>query len=629
MADMTLQAFAGASGEWLVAQDVRPAGGAALDQVLIASGAATLLTAALLVLGYGHRTGRTQVLAKLADVVARHRPLRGLPPWAALPMVVAFGSLLMALLGMYWDISLHIDEGRDEGPLANIAHYPIMFGLFGIFTAGMLAMVLPKGERPAAGVRITRDWYAPVGGVLLAGAGFYALLGFPLDDVWHRIFGQDVTLWGPTHLMLIGGAGLSLVAMRLLEREGRLATESGHGRAPNPATRFVRGVMVMGGLLIGLSVFQAEWDFGVPQFRMVHQPFMIAVAAGCALVAARVWLGRGAALLAAGFYLLVRGGVTVIVGPLLGELFASVPLYVVEALCVEVAALVLVRRPLALGAVSGLLIGSVGFAGEYAWTQVAFRLPWTSDIVVEGLAMALAGGVAGGLLGALLARALRGELPRPAVSRTLFGGALVVITLAVTNGLAGTAPADVRVTFALQDVHGGPNDRTAQALVRVDPDIFAPDPAWLTITTWQGGDLAVDRLQPIGNGTYRTTQPMALHGQGKTMIRMHAGRAMLAAPVYMPADPAIGLPEVPATQQFTRVAQPEWQVLQRETKPGIPAWLWIGCSLVVLACSIALVLSLGWGAQRVSRAVAGETPSSRDEGAGSRPISGGVEPAGA
>ena len=52
------------------------------------------------------------------------------------------------------------------------------------------------------------------------GAGAYALLGFPLDDVWHRLFGQDVTLWGPTHLMLIGGAGLSLIGMALLHEEG-------------------------------------------------------------------------------------------------------------------------------------------------------------------------------------------------------------------------------------------------------------------------------------------------------------------------------------------------------------------------------------------------------------------------
>ena len=55
----------------------------------------------------------------------------------------------------------------------------------------------------------------------MAGCGLYALIGFPLDDIWHRIFGQDVTLWGPTHLMLIGGAGFSLIAVLYLEYEGR------------------------------------------------------------------------------------------------------------------------------------------------------------------------------------------------------------------------------------------------------------------------------------------------------------------------------------------------------------------------------------------------------------------------
>ena len=47
-----------------------------------------------------------------------------------------------------------------------------------------------------------------------------ALAGFPLDDVWHRIFGQDVTLWGPTHLLLFGGASLSTLGAMILLMEG-------------------------------------------------------------------------------------------------------------------------------------------------------------------------------------------------------------------------------------------------------------------------------------------------------------------------------------------------------------------------------------------------------------------------
>ena len=35
-------------------------------------------------------------------------------------------------------------DGRDPGPLANPAHYLILFGLFGIFIAGLIAMALPE-----------------------------------------------------------------------------------------------------------------------------------------------------------------------------------------------------------------------------------------------------------------------------------------------------------------------------------------------------------------------------------------------------------------------------------------------------------------------------------------------------
>ena len=208
-----------------------PAGGAALDQVVIATGAALVLSAAISWLGMGHRSGKVPYLGRAADRAER---ISGLPGWAALPAALALASLLVALLGMYWDISLHIDVGRDPGPLANPAHYLILAGLFGIFSAGYFAICLPK-ERPGpAAVHIAGDWYAPVGGVLIAACGAFALIGFPLDDIWHRLFGQDVTLWGPTHLMLIGGAAMTLIGQAVLVVEGM---SSG---SPRPAPQRAR-----------------------------------------------------------------------------------------------------------------------------------------------------------------------------------------------------------------------------------------------------------------------------------------------------------------------------------------------------------------------------------------------------
>ncbi len=576
----------------------KAAGGAALDQIAIATGGAAVLTAALLLGGWAHRTGRTQVLATAAAFFERAKPTRGLPGWVGLPTYAAMVSLITALLGMYWDISLHISQGRDEGPLANIAHYPILIGLFGIFASGVLAMVLPLGrEKPGpAAVRITKDWYAPVGGVLLAGAGFYALLGFPLDDAWHRVFGQDVTLWGPTHLMLIGGAGLSLVALAVLDREGRLARQGSTGQTSG--RQFLYRGMMMGGFLIGLSVFQAEWDFGVPQFRMVHQPYLIAAAAACALVVARLWVGRYGALFAVGFYLLVRGGVAVVVGPALGELFATVPFYLGEAVIIELLAVVLARHVLAFGVVAGVLVGTVGYAVQYAWSQVAFPLPWTPDMLGEGLLSALLGGVGGGLAGALMVLGLWGRLPRPAVSRSLLATSLVLVAVAVGNALVHTVPQGANAAVTLGPVRDG----MAESLtVRMDPPSTVDDPTWFTVTAWQGGDLHVDRLVPAGDGSWRTTEPVPVSGDWKTLLRVHEGRSMGGVEIYLPADPALNASLVPADPSFIRPVIPEHEILQRELEPGVPVWLFTVGSVVVLGLTLALVLSLAWGVGRTAR----------------------------
>src|SRR5688500_19944972 len=65
------------------------------------------------------------------------------PPPTLFPYTTLFRSLT-AVLGMYWDISLHIDNGRDDGPLANPAHFLILIGLYGVLLAGVLSAALAK-----------------------------------------------------------------------------------------------------------------------------------------------------------------------------------------------------------------------------------------------------------------------------------------------------------------------------------------------------------------------------------------------------------------------------------------------------------------------------------------------------
>ncbi|EUA41481.1 hypothetical protein I552_0010 [Mycobacterium xenopi 3993] len=47
------------------------------------------------------------------------------------PAVLVFTtSIICALFGFIWDVSWHIGNGRDPGPLANPAHYFIVVAAF-------------------------------------------------------------------------------------------------------------------------------------------------------------------------------------------------------------------------------------------------------------------------------------------------------------------------------------------------------------------------------------------------------------------------------------------------------------------------------------------------------------------
>jgi hypothetical protein len=584
-----------------------PAKGASVHDLLIGAAVGAVLTVAVLYVASGHRAGRIKWLGRLAGFSER---VSGLPGWCALPSAIVGSSLCIAVFGFYWDVAKHIDTGRDPSPFGTPAHYPILIGLGGIALGGVVAVVLGAPKSVPTSLRITRDWYAPLGGVLTLLCGGFALLGFPLDDVWHRLFGQDVTLWGPTHLMLIGGAGMTLIGQAVLLQEGVRARPPRPGRSPRGMLarhEMLRQVALMGGLLVGLSTFQAEFDFGVPQFRAVLQPAMIALAAGVALVAARVWIGRGGALGAALFFLALRGFVALLVGPVLGETTPSLPLYLGEALLVEAAAVLLVRRDRVMfGAVAGFLAGTVGFASEWAWTHVAFRLPWEEALLPEGLVVAAVAGTAAGVLGALIGLALRAELPRPVPTRALAAVASLALIAALVDGLYETAPPSVNTAMTVTPADG-PGE-PVNVGVRLDPPDAAADATWFQVTAWQGDGLVVNRLVSDGADGWRTTQPIPVDGDWKVQLRLQTGRAVMGAPIRLPADPAIPADEVPAAPSAERPMAPDRTLLQRERKGDVPGWLWGGASAIVLALALVFLGALAWGLGRVARTAKPSSP---------------------
>ncbi len=587
-----------------------PARGAGLNQVIGLSVAALAIAAALLWLGYAHRNHRIQWLTRFADKMGEkfHRP-----NWVALPVLIFTTSIICALFGFIWDVSWHIGNGRDPGPLANPAHYFIIIGLFGIFLGGMTAIVLPFDKPGPAAVRITRNWYAPVGGVQMAGCGMYAMIGFPLDDIWHRIFGQDVTLWGPTHLMMIGGAGFSLFAVLMLEREGE--AHEGADVYHGAFIKFLR-YLSFGGMFIGLSVYQIEYDFGVEQFRLALQPMMIAAAAALAAVAARITMGRGAAVIAAVFAIALRGAVALLVGPILGAPINWFPLYLGPALMVELVALTpLFKRPIAFGAVSGLAVGTVGLWLESLWIGTVYHYPWPMSMWGEALAMAVPVAILTGTCGALFGMVLTGRrLPGRATGIAVVAATVAVIGGAVANGLHIVVPRQDNATVTLTDLPSPPGQRMVSADVRLTPaDMVSRHPEWLTILSWQGRmendrGLVIDRLQKVGPGHYRSTQPVPVWGSWKTLLRVQDGYTMTAVPIWEPADDAIPAPEVPALASFNRPFVQEVTILQRERDQSAPAWLFTAGSIVVLFLTLMVIAGLTWGAGRLNNAVTEPEP---------------------
>lgn len=579
-------------------------GGAALGEVIGMSVAGLVVGVALVWVGYLHRARKITWLNTLAEWAGRKFKR---PPWVALPMALFIATLICALFGFIWDVSLHIGNGRDSGPLANPAHYFILFGLFLLFVAGCMACVLPYEKPGASAVRITRNWYVPVGGLLMAGCGLYALLGFPLDDIWHRIFGQDVTLWGPTHLMMIGGAGFSTLSAIMLNHEGLKAMGDD---APTGGV-FIKFVQYLGfgGILVGLSVYQIEFDFGVAQFRQVFEPMLIAAAASFGLVAARLMLGRGAAIIAALLAIALRGGVAFLVGPVFGAPINWFALYLGPAIVVELIGLTpLVKRPIVFGLVSGLGVATIGLWLESLWIGAVYHYAWPTSMWPEALAMAIPVAILVGGCGAMFGQVVSDQrLPHRAVGIGLVVLAVLAIGGATANGLRYSVPESASATIALTDAPAEGDQRMATADVQITPaNLVSDDPNWVSVLGWQGGvandrGIFVDRLERVGPGHYRSTQPMPVSGSWKTLLRVHDGRTLAAVPIYLAGDPGIGAAEVPAEASTTRPFVAEITILQRERSPETPEVLWlIGC-LVVLGCTLILIAGLTWGAGRINR----------------------------
>jgi hypothetical protein len=164
--------------------------------------------------------------------VSRHSPLahRRVALWGAL------AAKILGAWGLVWDIQWHMTIGRDS---FWIAPHLMIYGSVVVGMAlgwGVLAYEWWRGIPSTRGFRL-----AALGLVLV-------VLAAPIDDLWHRLFGLDVTLWSPPHLLALFGSAVSTLGCLLI------AVETYQLRSPVGRTALVlAGAVLYGGVRVSLD----------------------------------------------------------------------------------------------------------------------------------------------------------------------------------------------------------------------------------------------------------------------------------------------------------------------------------------------------------------------------------------
>ncbi|MGH9156693.1 MAG: hypothetical protein ACRD1K_12850, partial [Acidimicrobiales bacterium] len=469
----------------------------------------------------------------------------GYPGWSMAGALSGLAMLGTAAMGLYWDVAWHIDLGRDR-ELFTPSHVMILIGLGGLIFAAFITAVFATNDEADVGMRIGSA-RIPWSAVSLGALGIGGLAAFPFDVLWHEAYGIDITLWSPSHLMLVGGGGLATVSLWLMMAEARRHAE------PTWIGKGIEGFIV-GTVLVGVSAFQGEFDFGVPQFQVLYWPLLVVIAAGLTLVTARIGLGRGGALAAVAGFLVVRGIIAVLVGVSLNHTVPRFPLYLGAALAVEAVALWLgtdnrVRFAIA----AGLGIATFGLGAELVWADASgWFTPTGASLFTKVAVLAPLAAIAAALLGAGLSRAFGGERV-PGWMLGAAGAVLVAVLAFPLPRNVGDVEAVIRLRPAdsglAADAAGDGGVKQATVEIDLQPPDAARGAVAFGVTSWQGGGRLSAALEETAPGRYVASRPLPIGGDWKTTVGLFRGDQVMAAPVYLPADESIGASEIPAVAE--------------------------------------------------------------------------------
>ncbi|MAZ52754.1 MAG: hypothetical protein CMO31_01905 [Trueperaceae bacterium] len=311
--------------------------------------------------------------------------------------IMAVGAF-SGLFGIYWDISWHIDKGRDTffSPPHNLIYLSM-----GIVLVVTLLGFFRDRQASRFHLRLGRAHLHP--GLVITALGTLLVLVFaPADELWHRWFGTDLTLWAPMHL--IGVLGLNMLSFGGLVGtwvDRRLTTDPGRQKLLGFVSIFFAAT------LIGwYGVLLAEYEFVVPAFPTFWHPLLLTGLPVFVLVLiARLNPVPFAATLAATGFTLIRlllAGWLMISSSvnLAGHSKPAIPFLLLAGIAAD---LLVKRSPLWL---SGLVIGLTCFVTNYLLTLIS-SVNWHQGALVFGLPSGLVLAVMAAYSGSWVAESLK------------------------------------------------------------------------------------------------------------------------------------------------------------------------------------------------------------------------------
>lgn len=172
--------------------------------------------------------------AVLNDSPAQAHSLRAV---ATLRLALGLTALLGAIIfleGTSWDIQWHTYIGRDRTLIP-----PHIMMLSGVALSGIAGLVIVLIESWWArrnkiiarnGSGFAGIFSAPFGAYIVGYTALTAAVAFPLDAYWHALYGIDVAIWAPFHVMFAASMGIvALGATYMLISAAHLAARSGTG----------------------------------------------------------------------------------------------------------------------------------------------------------------------------------------------------------------------------------------------------------------------------------------------------------------------------------------------------------------------------------------------------------------